>query len=168
MNKREKIIIVIAILVLSYGAFDYFILSSDKNEKNETIQSETANQVSKMLEKINKNLISLEIIEQKKTNADYLISRIESEWKNDPFSKSDKFSGKSQKPAPSTEISAFTYSGFIKLGNKMLAVIDGMEYTTGEYIKDSEYKIIRITPQKVVINTNMNTQIVIYLKDGQS
>ena len=63
MAKREKIIIIIAILALFYGVLDYFILSSDKNEP---IQSETANQASKILEKIDNNLASLKIIEQKK------------------------------------------------------------------------------------------------------
>ena len=132
----------------------------------EPIQSETANQASKILEKIDNNLASLKIIEQKKTSADYLISKIESEWKNDPFSKLENGSEKGRKSAGDLEISDFIYSGFIKLGNKMLAVIDGMEYTTGERIKASGYKIIRITPKKVVINNNMNKQIVLYLKEG--
>ncbi len=163
MKKREKIILVLAISALLYGAVDYFILSSGKNE---TINSDTANQFSGFIEKINATLINLNIIEQKKANADYLISMIESEWKNDPFSKIEKSSKGNQESAIDIEMAGLIYSGFIKLGNKMLAVIDGMEYTTGEYIKDSGYKIIRITPESVFIKNNLNKKIILYLKEG--
>jgi len=163
MKKREKIILVLAISALLYGAVDYFILSSGKNE---TINADTANQFSGFIEKINATLINLNIIEQKKANADYLISMIESEWKNDPFSKIEKSSKGNQESAIDIEMAGLIYSGFIKLGNKMLAVIDGMEYTTGEYIKDSGYKIIRITPESVFINNSLNKKIILYLNEG--
>ena len=163
MKKREKIILILAILALLYGAVDYFILSSDKNE---AINADTSNKSSDFIEKINTTLASLNIIEQKKTNADYLISMIESEWKNDPFSKIKNLSKENQKSAIYIKMTGLIYSGFIKLGNKMLAVIDGMEYTTGEYIKDSGYKIIQITPESVIINNNLNKKIVLYLKEG--
>jgi len=62
MKKREKIILILAITALLYGAFDYFILSSIKDE---TIPSETENQFSDFLEEINTTLGNLNIIEQK-------------------------------------------------------------------------------------------------------
>ena len=169
MKKREKIILILAISALLYGAFDYFILSSGKNKGAELV---TENQFSDFIEKINTTLANLNTIEKKKSNADYLISMIESEWANDPFSKIKKLSknnqGSSSDPESSIdkEAEGWIYSGFIKLGNKMLAVIDGMEYTTGEHIKDSGYKIIRITSEKVLINSKLNKQIVLYLNEG--
>jgi hypothetical protein len=169
MEKREKIILVLAISALLYGGFDYFILSSDKNKG---IESVAENQFSNFIEKINTTLANLNTIEKKKANADYMISMIESEWKNDPFSKIEKLSKENQGSSLDqgssidTEVGGWIYSGFIKLGNKMLAVIDGMEYTTGEYIKDSGYKIIRITSEKVLINSKLNKKIVLYLNEG--
>ncbi len=169
MKTREKIIIVFAILALLYGGFDYFFLSSDKNQ---IIDSETQNQFSEFLEKVNATLAKLNIMEKKNTNPDYLITMIESEWANDPFSKIEKLSKKNkdgsndQESLIDQEMSGLIYSGFIKLGNKMLAVIDGMEYTTGEIIKDSGYKIIKITREKVLINNNLNKKIVLYLNEG--
>jgi hypothetical protein len=163
MKKREKIIILITILAIIYGALDYFILSAGKNE---SIEPETANQSSKNLEAINQNLTRLKTIEQKKINPDYLISMIESGWKNDPFSKIEKFSKRVRNLSSDPEMINFKYSGFIMLGNKILAVIDGIEYTTGEYIKNSEYKIVQITPKTVFIKNNTHKQIVLYLKEG--
>ncbi len=169
MKNREKIILVFAISALLYGVFDYFILSSGKNNG---VESVTENQFSDFIEKINTTLANLNTIEKKKPNADYLISMIESEWKNDPFSKIEKFSKKNQGSSLDQESSidkeaeGWIYSGFIKLGNKMLAVIDGMEYTTGEYIKDSGYRIIQITSEKVLINSKLNKKIVLYLNEG--
>ncbi|RLB90901.1 MAG: hypothetical protein DRH26_08865 [Deltaproteobacteria bacterium] len=159
MEKREKIILILAGLVLLYGAFDYFILSSDKNE---TMQSETENKFTGFLESINASLTSLNILEQKKSNPDYFISMIESEWKNDPFSKIKR----NQKTTIDKEMAGLMYSGFIKFGNKMLAVIDGMEYTTGENIKDSGYKIIRISSKNVILINKLNKKIVLYLTEG--
>jgi len=169
MKKREKIILVLAISALLYGGFDYFILSSDEKEG---VESVTENQFSNFIEEINTTLTNLNTIEKKKANADYLISMIESEWKNDPFSKIEKLSKKNQESSLDQESSidkeaqGWIYSGFIKLGNKMLAVIDGMEYTTGEYIKDSGYKIIRITSEKVLIISKLNKKIVLYINEG--
>jgi len=91
---------------------------------------------------------------------------IESEWKNDPFSKIKKFSKNNQNTAIDKEMEGLIYSGFIRFGNKMLAVIDGMEYTTGEHIKDSGYKIIRITPESVLVNNKVNKKIILYLNEG--
>ncbi len=163
MKTREKIILVLAIIALSYGAFDYFILSSGNKD---AMISEAENQYADFIEKTNATLANLNIIEKKKSNAGYLISIIESEWENDPFFKIENSSKKTQESAAKPEMAVLTYSGFIKLGNKMLAVIDGMEYTTGEYIKDSGYKIIQITPESVSINNNLNNKIFLYLKEG--
>ena len=163
MKKREKIILVLAILAVLYGAFDYFILSSAKDK---IIQPETKTQSSGFFDKINATLAGLNSIEQQKANPDYLIKMIESEWKNDPFSRIKKSSKKIKDPTINKKMMGLMYSGFIKLGNKMLAVIDGMEYTTGEHIKDSGYKIVRITPESVVINNKANKKIVLYLDEG--
>ncbi len=159
MEKREKIILILAGLALLYGVFDYFILSPDKNA---VMQSETESKFTDFLENINATLASLEILEQKKTNADYLISMIESEWKNDPFS----LIKRNQKTEIDKETADLMYSGFIRLGNKMLAVIDGMEYTIGENIKDSGYKIIQISSKNVILINKLNKKIVLYLKEG--
>jgi len=67
MKNREKIILVLAILALLYGALDYFILSSGKDE---TLPSETENQLTAFIDKTNTTLANLNILDQKKTDAD--------------------------------------------------------------------------------------------------
>lgn len=163
MKTREKIILVLACLALLYGLLDYFILSSGNKEN---ILSETQNQFSDFIEKANTSLANLNLIEQQKANAGYLVSLIEADWKNDPFITIKNITKKSQRSEKTDEMAALIYSGFIKLGNKMLAVIDGMEYTTGEYIKNTGYKVIQITPESVSIDNNENNKIVLYLKEG--
>jgi hypothetical protein len=38
-----------------------------------------------------------------------------------------------------------------------MAIVNGMEYFTGDIIMDTGYRITRITPDKVVIQKDQNT-----------
>lgn len=168
MNNREKIVIFLAIFAIFYGTFDYFIFSSPKKNKAEIVQSEKAIKNSEMMTKINENLISLEVMTENEKEVAYLISLIESEWKNDPFIKLekqlDKTIEKNQGSAITKDNIALDYSGFVQFGEKILAVVNGMEYTTGEYIIGTEFKIVRITPKTVVLNIN-DRQIILSIKE---
>jgi hypothetical protein len=43
------------------------------------------------------------------------------------------------------------YSGFIRAGNKAFAVLDGIEYTTGDTLADSAYRVQGIEKDSVVL-----------------
>ena len=169
MNHREKIIIFLAIFAALYGLFDYFIFSSSKNNKDGTIQSEITKKTLKGLTKINENLTALKTMYENQKEDSYVISMIETEWENDPFIKfntpSEKSVGKSMEVTTTIDIMDLKYSGFIQFGKKIFAVINGMEYATGEYIKNTEYKIVRITSNTIVLNNDKNKQTVLFLKE---
>jgi len=163
MSKREKIITFFTITAVLYGLLDYFVFSaSQTNEKKQIL---TASQNSELSDKIKTNIPILRSMIINKERTDYLIPMIESEWKYDPFKKFGKFLEKNQESAMAKENTDLIYSGFIKSGKKIFALINGKEYKTGEYITDTVYKIVLITPEKVVFNIDGKNQTILYLKE---
>ncbi|MBW2358691.1 MAG: general secretion pathway protein GspB [Deltaproteobacteria bacterium] len=45
----------------------------------------------------------------------------------------------------------FSYSGYMEMGDRKIAIIDGMEYKTGEEIVPGGFVIRAIYPNKIVI-----------------
>lgn len=43
------------------------------------------------------------------------------------------------------------YTGYVAIGNSVLAILDGLEYRTGETVADTGYVVKSITPGKVVL-----------------
>ena len=67
----------------------------------------------------------------------YIISRAESAWKQDPLT-----------TGPQLNVS---YTGFMQMGDKKFAIIDGLEYTAGDELVQGGFKVSSITPRQVVI-----------------
>ena len=92
---------------------------------------------------------------------------IESNWNQDPFlhekkQLADESDIKNKTPTP-----VFVYSGFIGTGNRILAVINDIEYKVGETVKDSSYTIERITPDQVILSrSNDGATIALHLQEG--
>ena len=165
MNKREKIFIIITGVVLIYGILDYFVFSSFEKNSAGSLSPQVAAADAAVSEQINTHLngIGLWMKDDKKYNQ--LIQLIESQWTSDPFAKIDTPIEQKQRLTQSIESSDFIYSGFIQIGKKILAVINGMEYEPGECLQDSNYKIITITPDKIVLRRDKNKALTLYLKE---
>ena len=100
----------------------------------------------------------------------FTIRSAERKWEKDPFLKTDTLLSDS----PKHEIhenatvsggtqSNFVYTGFIEAGAQRLAIINGMEYASGDAIDDQGYYLSRIHPHQVEIG-KPNTPGVIILK----
>ena len=88
----------------------------------------------------------------------YIISRAETEWKQDPMISAELTDRpqeeiKRQKqviqaagPRPNV-----TYTGFMQMGDKRFAIINGFEYAPGDQLIEGGYKVSSVTPSKVVI-----------------
>lgn len=91
-------------------------------------------------------------------------------WINDPFLSSDaRLSDTYQRDvsentaAPSDAQLKLVYSGFLEVGARRLAIINGMEYSSGEAIDARGYYLRRIQPRQVEIGKR-NAPDVIILK----
>jgi len=100
----------------------------------------------------------------------FAIRSAERKWEKDPFLKNDTLLSDSprhevpEKVTVSTDNeSNWVYTGFIEVGAQRLAIINGMEYTTGDAIDGQGYYVRRIHPHQVEIS-KPNTPGVIILK----
>jgi hypothetical protein len=151
MSKREKIILMLALAAMVYGLVNFFIFpKKDNSLKTQGLITEpdkiTANFAMDSMSKISK----IETL-RKQAQLQNLISKIESPWGNDPFVLSLEPATLADVSSLTSPLSRFIYSGYMSVGKISFAVINGVEYKIGETINEYEYKVIKITPKKVVL-----------------
>ena len=94
----------------------------------------------------------------------YIITRAATEWDRKPFlvSKQPLETGTSPVEADGQDQAVpFSYTGYIKAGDKTLAVISGMEYEIGEILEPGEYLIKDISLAQVIIEKSDDKTAVI-------
>ena len=153
MSKREKIIVLTAVLAALYGA--YILLLPSPSKKSETVAVDRS--VSQGISTASESKLVREISdvlkddESTRTEA-YIADRAEEEWTNDPFSTSDIFnSEKTEGYTENIEKDNLIYSGYLEVGGRKTAIINGMDYQTGDELENSGYKVGRINSSSVII-----------------
>ncbi len=148
MEKREKILVGASIAAVVFALL--YLPGQLSKKKTGTINpAGDANVfVATMIEKVSKD--SSEGLNE------YVVHRAITEWKNDPFLKSGYYGKKSSHQ--------LNYDGYVRSGNTIIAIVNGIEYGPGEVIKDKNAVIKFITPQRVVIVDNKNRKFILPLK----
>jgi hypothetical protein len=146
MTKREKIIVFLMVLSLVYGFYVFFLEGPVKRQQTNTTTSK--------LELINKFII--DIADEAKdglTEIDaYIIENISAKWTKDPLLNT-------RDPNPYIEVSqktpeilkGITYSGYLQMGSRNLAIINGTEYEAGEELEKGGFTVGKIYPNRVII-----------------
>jgi hypothetical protein len=159
MSKREKIIIGVMVFSILF-ALVYFLTPTltgreekpgDQYTGSEKIIQEIATELKKVASSPNEN---------------YIIARAEAAWAKDPFYK--KVLPAVAKAGPGgTGAPDIVYSGFVDMGEKKLAVINGSTYQVGDKLDfGSSFYLRSVEPSRVVIVDKQNQRnIVIKLKD---
>jgi len=145
MSKREKILVGLMILAVVYGIYIWFLPSLQQTatvfDGNEQKGLETF--INKVAEKTTTGLSK---------NLAYVLQKAETKWKQDPFiqiePKAFEEEAESPQPVLTTKI---MYTGFLEMGDKRLAIINGMEYEAGDILEPGEYTIRSISPNRVII-----------------
>ena len=153
LTKQQIIIFGIMALVIVFAVYDFFIAPRSKSEivdvKKQTSELETF--LTDITSRLPKGALP--------TADAYVLSRAESEWVHDPFYERKSFrewekrkerakagGGMSQKVS-------FSYSGYLKVSNKNLAIINSVEYEAGDRLEIEGYVLKNIYPGKVIIVT---------------
>lgn len=162
MKKREIIIIAVAVVFVVYALLDFFVLSGKpKNGEDQKITDQVG-KIAAFAETAGSELTA--VAKQKESpDMEYLVSKIESDWPHDPFVAQESVG---VQDAPASDAPKLSYTGFIKAGKKILAVINGMEYEIGELLKDVGYKVSAVTPSQVVLLTEFNKEIILQLEEN--
>jgi hypothetical protein len=148
MSTREKIILCFVILAAGYAAYN-FLADTPKRVHVETEEELTdlKKLIADVIEEVDTAVLT-------KTEV-FLIAQAGAEWKRDPFLKpgpSVKFGPESGQAGVSAEELSFTYSGYLEMADKKLAIINGIEYKAGEMlINGGGYIVSSIFPTRVAL-----------------
>ena len=163
MTKREKIILLIALIAIVSGAY-YSLSPSPKSvshTKKDQIESKKF-----VIDAINK-IASSDSLKKDR----YIIAKAKTDWVNDPFYESvssAKYTGKKKPLAASTEDGKIVYSGYLATADKKIAVLNGREYETGEALGKSGYVVMSITTDRVSLGLKGSVAKVIPLTTAGS
>ena len=148
MSKREIIIVFAALVAIMYAVYSLFIASSSKQITNDTTmkKAEAVRSIANFSAILDKDALT-------KTDI-YIITRSEAEWEKDPFLKTElaKELKIPKQPVPLEEKISFTYSGYIEMGDKRMAIINDVEYETDDELELTGYIVERIDPLEVIIS----------------
>jgi len=141
LKKNEKIIIVVMILAVLYGA--YTVLTTMSNDsKNARLSKPQGHSLD--VEALT-GTVSAVLKDSKASMVDaYIIARAETEWAVDPFYLSDTSLDRGN------QIN-FNYTGYIEYGSRRFAVINGLDYGTGDELEAGGFIVKNIRPNEVVI-----------------
>ncbi len=146
------------LLTVLYGVYALFFEGQGKGKTTPAAVLSTTVQLK------NLNAFITKVAEASKAGLskedNYIISRAEAEWKQDPLITAEltdkpqedieRQKQVAQVAEPRPDIS---YTGFMQMGDKTLAIINGFEYAPGDQLEGGGYTVISITPKRVVIVT---------------
>jgi hypothetical protein len=180
LTKRQIIILAVTAAVVIYGAYDWFKPSAKKSGATLSAGAKTATvgatlsagaktpDTSAALDAAG----SLSRDPSAKVDA-HIISRVGMDWRGDPFyagkiplAELFKDSVKAGSPGGTEKKADVVYTGYMKAGNRQVAVINGNEYETGETLAPQGYILRGIFPTKVVLEDRRDgTVFEVFLQD---
>ena len=145
MSKREKIIVGLMVLSLIYGFYIFFIEPAPKKGHAVT---------NSKLDAFNKFISNIAVLTKDGLSEidAYIIQNIGSKWTKDPLFRTKgggPFNTKGELIPDSP--GGITYSGYLQMGKRNLAIINGMEYETGDPLDQGGLIVGPIYPERVII-----------------
>ena len=149
MSKREKIILVLMALTVVYGFYALFL-------ENPTPRGLGLAESGSKLEAFNKFITNVAALTKDGLSEidSYIIEHIPSKWTKDPLLNTKKdfeFEAGDNMTSTSAKQLGIIYSGFLQMGDRSLAIINGLEYEAGEKLQDGGHTVGEIFPNRVVI-----------------
>jgi hypothetical protein len=172
MSKREKIILLIMFLTIIYGGYNFFIAPSVHKENNSPSAPRQSMPITNLVSEIGGKLNKEQPTETERLLLDLAGKR----WTKDPFlaSASGLSAQKASLPekaddAPAKDSPNWTYSGYLELGSKRLAVINGIEYEEGEGLLADGYFVKRIYTNRVIVGVfGKNDAVTLPLNESET
>jgi len=146
MTNREKIIVGLATLALGYGALQLLLPRANVAPVPQPQSLEGLNAfIAKVSDATRAGTAEAGAI---------VIQKAEAAWKQDPFLEIQKAKAAdptATRPKETARITGLVYNGFIELGSKRLAIINGQEYEAGDQLNPGGFTIKSILPTRVMI-----------------
>ena len=166
MKQREKIILGLALIAVVYAIYVLFFAGSPKqaDQNTEPGLEDAKTFAQDMTNRLGTNDVL--------TRDMYILVQATAEWKRDLFLRSGHSLTEiedSEQAAGKMEEIQFTYTGYLEMKNKKLAVINGMEYEEGESLGLYGYWVKDISPTQITISSKeQNNMMVLTLQEDDS
>ena len=99
----------------------------------------------------------------------YILQKARAEWKQDPFIqiRPKLTRDEAAERQPLVVNSKILYTGFLEMGNKRLAIINGMEYEVGDTLERTGLVVRNISPSRVVVAApdNKNKTLILPMEE---
>ena len=147
MTNREKIIVGLMVLTVGYGAIELLL----PRRQADLLPSQAVEGVNAFIAKV------ADAVKTASTDASALIiNKAEAAWKQDPFlevrkppaHRPDATSQPKDTVRPAANL---VYSGFIEIGSRRVAIINGMEYEAGDTVNPGGFTVRSVLPTKVLM-----------------
>jgi len=164
MTNREKIIVGLATLALGYGALQLLLPRANVAPVPQPQSLEGLNAfIAKVSDATRAGTAEAGAI---------VIQKAEAAWKQDPFLEIQKAKAAdptATRPKETARITGLVYNGFIELGSKRLAIINGQEYEAGDQLNPGGFTIKSILPTRVMIVSSQgeSAPIVLPLQENE-
>lgn len=147
MAKREKVLIIGALLAALFGVFQFIKTKPGVAPPYPSSAGHAA--PNELIQKIQRELQEHALSEPETT----ILTKAALEWGKNPFlGKKLLPLGQMNRFDPS-EAKDFSYSGYIIAGNRKLAIINGLEYAVGERLITGGYMVRHIYPEAVILES---------------
>jgi hypothetical protein len=154
LNKRQILIFAVMLLAVLYGAYEFF--STERKGQAVVATAKKAADLNTFI-----GDITLTLTKDTASPVDaHMIKRAETPWLRDPFyeRKSYRQLTVADKPVQaggaatfSVEKSKFNYTGYLDMGSKKIAIVNGSEYAAGDALDVDGYVLNGIYPDRIVI-----------------
>ncbi len=150
MSMREKVIVLMAALAVGYGVYVLFFEGADGQRQSTAPQSTgVQTEATTVAGQVQSTIASGRLSESEFA----ILAKAREPWDRDPFhTRTITQTADTADQEQRDEEISFVYSGYVELGNRRYAVINGEEYTTGEELQPAGYFVRDILPDRVVIH----------------
>ncbi|MEZ4524306.1 MAG: hypothetical protein R2941_00095 [Desulfobacterales bacterium] len=150
-SNREKIIVILAAVAMLYGIYEYIFYYAKL-----PVQSTASGDQENLL--LHLSRISQEVDKSTLTSSEnYLIEKTEKKWEDvfipNPMPKPEPEAA-FQEESEKTKLPVYT--GYLQMEDRMIAIIDGMDYEVGETLPESGYELCLISPAEITVRNKKN------------
>jgi hypothetical protein len=162
ISKREKVFVALALLAALYGGI-VLLLSGRNNEGtgggfNEKPAEEFLREVAESLAR-----------HQLTTTEKIILEKTEAPWPSQPFvSVGTPVVEDTSESQSQGDVAHLVYTGYIEVGNRRLAIINGMEYDIGDPVADASLTVRGITSERVILGDTTGSRLAIPIVDGSN
>jgi len=162
MSRREKIIVGFMVVAILYGGFSF--LFPDSKSGRPKFSSQKAVAVTDFVTDLVRRIRAADT-----TETDTLIfKKAATTWRKDPFEVVGKVDVDDARPEEEPEIvdrgelaGSFNYTGYMEMGDSILAIINGLEYQVGDQLASEGAVLRKVTPKEAFIYVDAEKGLIV-------